>query len=498
MEFEITSGKPQSQRTACVVVAVAEGGRLPPAAAALDSASGGAIRAALRHGDLPDEAGALLWLYDLPGVRAPRVLLVSQGPAQRWNEAAWRQMIQAAARAVDRGGARHAASYLPEVAPKARDWRWRLRQAVALSAEAVYRFDRMKSEVESPEHPLERITFGVDRADREAAARGLAEGRAVAAGQRLARDLGNLPANVCTPAYLAEQAVALADEHASLAATVLDEQAMEELGMGALLAVARGSAQPPRLVALSHRGADPEQAPIALVGKGITFDTGGISIKPSQDMDEMKFDMCGAASVLGTLKTCALLRLPLNVVGVLAAAENMPGSRASRPGDIVTTLSGKTVEILNTDAEGRLVLCDALTWVQREHAPAEIVDIATLTGACIIALGHHPSGLLANDEALAERLLQAGETSGDRAWRLPLWDDYQEQLKSNFADVANIGGRPAGTITAACFLWRFIEDERPWAHLDIAGTAWKSGKEKGATGRPVPLLTQYLLDRAGD
>ncbi len=496
MDFDLTSGRPQSQRSGCVVVAVRGHDTLSPSAAALDEASGGAIRAALRHGDLADEAGAVLWLYGLQGVNAPRVLLVACGPDDQWNDAAYRKILQASAQALDRSGARSAVSFLPEVAPDGRDWRWRLRQAVLATEDALYRFERMKSESEPPENPLERLVFGVERAERDQAQAGLHEGRAMAMGQALAKDLGNLPANVCTPSYLAEQAEALAREYPSLSVTVLDEQAMERLGMGALLAVARGSEQPPRLFALRYSGADEQERPIALVGKGITFDTGGISIKPSQDMDEMKFDMCGAASVLGALKTCAELGLELNVVGVVAAAENMPSGRASRPGDVVTTLSGKTVEILNTDAEGRLVLCDALTWVQREHDPREVIDMATLTGACIIALGHHPSGLLANDDALAARVIEAGETAGDRVWRLPLWEDYQEQLKSNFADVANIGGRPAGTITAACFLWRFIDEDRPWAHLDIAGTAWKSGKEKGATGRPVPLLAQYLLDRA--
>jgi leucyl aminopeptidase len=323
----------------------------------------------------------------------------------------------------------------------------------------------------------------------------LAQGTAISAGMALAKDLANLPGNICTPSYLAEQAMALKKGKRRLRVQVLDEAEMEKLGMGALLSVSRGSEQPARLISLEYRGADKGVKPVVLVGKGITFDTGGISIKPSEAMDEMKFDMCGAASVLGTLQACADMGLAINVVGIIAAAENMPSGRASRPGDIVTTLSGKTVEILNTDAEGRLVLCDALSYARR-FDPQVLIDIATLTGACIIALGHHPSGLLANEDGLADALLAAGETSGDRVWRLPLWDDYQEQLKSNFADLANIGGRPAGTITAACFLSRFTEDYH-WAHLDIAGTAWRSGKEKGATGRPVPLLAQYLLDRTG-
>ncbi len=275
--------------------------------------------------------------------------------------------------------------------------------------------------------------------------------------------------------------------------TVLELKDMEKLGMGSLLSVARGSRQPPKLITLEYQGADKGVKPVALVGKGITFDTGGISIKPASTMDEMKFDMCGAASVLGVIAACIELKLPINVVGVIASSENMPDGAASKPGDIVTSMSGQTIEILNTDAEGRLVLCDALTYTER-FKPSAVIDIATLTGACVIALGKHPSGLLSNHEPLAKALLEAGTVSGDRVWQMPLWDDYQDQLKSNFADMANIGGRDGGTITAACFLSRFTKKFH-WAHLDIAGTAWKSGDQKGATGRPVPLLMQYLLDK---
>ncbi|HEX6002942.1 MAG TPA: leucyl aminopeptidase, partial [Burkholderiales bacterium] len=286
----------------------------------------------------------------------------------------------------------------------------------------------------------------------------------------------------------------LAADH-GLDCQVLERADMEALGMGSLLSVAKGSHQPPKLIVLEHRGGPKTQKPVVLVGKGITFDTGGISLKPGADMDEMKFDMSGAGSVLGTLKAAGEMRLPLNVVGIIPTTENMPGGRAVKPGDIVKTMSGQTVEILNTDAEGRLILCDALTYAER-YEPAAVIDLATLTGACVIALGHVASGLYANDDALAKEVLAAADASFDRAWHMPLWDDYQEQLKSNFADFANIGGRPAGSITAACFLARFTKKYR-WAHLDIAGTAWKSGKEKGASGRPVPLLTQFLLGRAG-
>jgi len=308
-----------------------------------------------------------------------------------------------------------------------------------------------------------------------------------------ARDLANLPPNICHPTYLAAQAAALARSH-RLKLEVLDQKDMERLGMGALLAVSRGSRQPPKLISLAWNGGDRKAAPVVLIGKGITFDTGGISMKPAAEMDEMKFDMAGGASVLGTMKAVAMLKLPINVIGVVAAAENMPGGNATRPGDIVTTMSGQTVEILNTDAEGRLVLCDAMTWCERLQ-PALVIDIATLTGACVIALGHVASGLYANNETLAREVQQAGDAAWDRVWHMPLWDDYQEQLKSNFADFANIGGRPAGSVTAACYLARFAR-KFTWAHLDIAGTAWKSGRDKGATGRPVPLLTEFLVARA--
>jgi leucyl aminopeptidase len=308
-----------------------------------------------------------------------------------------------------------------------------------------------------------------------------------------AKTLGNLPGNVCTPAYLADQAKALARDH-GLKVEVLERKQIEALRMGAFLAVAQGSALTPRLIVLQYQGASSRSAPIALVGKGITFDTGGISIKPAGEMDEMKFDMCGAASVLGTLRAIAEMKLKINVVGVIPACENMPSGTATRPGDIVTTMSGQTVEILNTDAEGRLILCDALTYVTR-FKPRTVIDIATLTGACVIALGHHHSGLFAREDALAAELLDAGRDSGDTCWRMPLDEEYHEQLKSRFADVANIGGRAGGSVTAACFLSRFTKDY-DWAHLDIAGTAWKSGANKGSSARPVPLLTSFLVARA--
>jgi leucyl aminopeptidase len=342
---------------------------------------------------------------------------------------------------------------------------------------------------------LEQITLAVgDKADSRKAELGAQQGAAIADGMALTKDLGNLPPNVCTPAYLAAQARDLAKRY-RMKVQVLEREDMQRLGMGTLLAVAQGSHEPPKFIVLEHRGAAKDAKPVVLVGKGVTFDTGGISIKPAAEMDEMKYDMSGAGTVLGTLKAVGEMKLALNVVGLIPTTENMPGGHATRPGDIVKSLSGQTVEILNTDAEGRLILCDALTYAER-YEPAAVIDIATLTGACVIALGHVASGLFSNDDRLAEELLKAADAAHDRAWRMPLWDDYQDQLKSNFADFANIGGRPAGSVTAACFLARFARKYK-WAHLDIAGTAWRSGKEKGATARPVPLLIQFLLGRAG-
>ncbi len=395
--------------------------------------------------------------------------------------------------AVDASGATDAVSYLAGLEVSERDIAWNITTLAEITRDALYVPDELKSIKDKKRRPLRRMGINADTADTQAARTALAEGVAIASGVELARRLGNLPGNICTPTYLADQARELAKSSKQLRVSVMDEARMKKLGMGALLSVARGSREPARLITLEYKGGKPGERPVALVGKGITFDSGGISIKPGAAMDEMKFDMCGAASVLGTLRACIELELPLNVVGIIPASENLPDGNASKPGDIVTSMSGQTIEVLNTDAEGRLVLCDALTYCGK-FDPAVVVDIATLTGACVIALGGHAAGLLSNNDALATDLLAAGDTAGDRAWRMPLWEDYQQQLDSNFADMANIGGREAGTITAACFLSRFTRDY-DWAHLDIAGVAWKGGKEKGATGRPVPLLTRYLLDR---
>jgi len=374
---------------------------------------------------------------------------------------------------------------------KSRSLSWNLRQAVLGIREAFYRFDELKQK-KAPAPSLARVTLPLPPAAQLKQA--LAEAKATADGADLTRTLGNLPSNICTPSYLAEQARKLAREF-KLHVEVLERKDMEKLGMGSFLAVTSASHEPPKLIVLRYNGAAKSKPPIALVGKGITFDTGGISLKPAGEMDEMKFDMSGAGSVLGAIRALAGMKAPVNVVGVIPTCENMPGGHAVKPGDVVTTLSGQTVEILNTDAEGRLILCDALTYAER-FKPELVIDIATLTGACVIALGHIATGLFANDQRLADEVRAAADDAWDRVWQMPLWEEYQEQLRSNFADFANIGGRPGGSITAASFLARFTRKLR-WAHLDIAGTAWRSGREKGSTGRPVPLLVRFALRHAG-
>ncbi|MDI6750930.1 MAG: leucyl aminopeptidase [Rhodocyclaceae bacterium] len=494
MEFSIKSGNPEKQRTACVVVGVFEPRKLSLPAELIDNAARGYLSELLRRGDMEGKAGTTLLLHKVPGTEADRVLLVGLGKEREFREKEYRNAITTAVRTLNETGGFDGTLYLTELAVKKRDVAWRVRQAVMAVEETLYRFDQMKSKKDEVRRPLRKLTFCVERRSELAAAeQALLEGQAIAAAMQLMKNLANLPGNVCTPTYLAEQARTLAGEH-GLEIEVLGREEMERLGMNALLAVAKGSKEPPQLIVLKYHGGKASDKPIVLVGKGVTFDTGGISLKPPQDMDEMKFDMSGAASVLATIKAAAQMKLPLNVIAVVPTVENMPGGGASRPGDIVTSMSGQTVEILNTDAEGRLILCDALTYVER-FEPDCVIDVATLTGACVIALGHVVSGLLANHDSLAHELIDAGNAAWDRAWQLPLFEDYQEQLKSNFADIGNIGGRPAGTITAACFLSRFTK-KYDWAHLDIAGTAYKSGKEKGSTGRPVPLLTHFLLERA--
>jgi leucyl aminopeptidase len=494
MEFGIKSGNPEKQRTACLIVGVMEPRKLTPSARAIDERSKKHLSNILRRGDLQGAAGQSLLLHGVPGTLADRVLLVGCGRERDLGDRQYRTILESSVREAAKTGASDAVSCLPELNVKGRDYHWKLRLALEAASHVTYEFREFKSKKRSSEKSLRRLTVMVpSRRELPVGEKAAAEARAIAKGMKLTRDLANRPPNVCTPSHLAMHAQELAREYPSIKTKVLDRAAMQKLNMNTLLSVAQGSHEPPRLIVLEYKGAKKRAKPIALVGKGVTFDTGGISIKPAQAMDEMKFDMCGAASVLGTICAAAELRLPVDLVGVIPATENMPGGGATKPGDIVTSMSGQTVEILNTDAEGRLILCDALTYTERFN-PDVVIDIATLTGACVIALGNHATGLLSNHNALARDLLSAGEYTGDRAWQLPLWEEYQKQIDSPFADFANIGGREAGTITAACFLSRFTRKFH-WAHLDIAGTAWTSGKNKGATGRPVPLLVQYLLDR---
>ena len=492
--MNITLASPLSTPPAdCIAVGVFDDCTLSAAAAQLDGA--GALKAALDAGDISGKPGSSLLLRNVPGVDAERVLLVGLGKAPAPTEAAFAKAVRTALRQFRQMSAADAVLALPLDAVAGRDACWAIRHVVQAAHEVAYRRDRLKSEPERGPAGVARVTLAVEPTGAALAA--LTESAATGAGADLARELGDLPPNVCTPSYLAGAARALAEQY-GFELEVLDRAALADLGMHSYLAVAAGSESPPAFVVLRHHGGLRGAAPVVLVGKGLTFDSGGISIKPGAAMDEMKYDMAGAASVLGVFRAIGEMRLGLNVVGIVAACENMPSGRSVRPGDVVTSMSGLTIEVLNTDAEGRLVLCDALTYAER-FAPAAVVDIATLTGACVVALGHHNSGLFtradADHERLAAQLLAASGEAGDPAWRLPLQEPYLEQLKSEFADLANIGSPGGGASVAAAFLERFTR-KYTWAHLDIAGTAWRSGADKGATGRPVPLLTRWLCNLA--
>ncbi|MFM2407417.1 MAG: hypothetical protein RL358_159 [Pseudomonadota bacterium] len=492
MEFSIKQSNSEKQRSACVVVGVFAGGKLSLAAQTLDKAAQNALSDVITQDDMTGKLATTLLLPRVAGIAAERVLLVGLGKASEFSTKQFLDVVRATFAALHKTPCKDAALYLADLAVKGRDEAWKIKQIVLLGNESAFRCDHLKS-APGAAASLKKVLLGCAEKPSSAAQTTLLQSAAIADGMTLTKTLGNLPGNICTPTYLAEQAKKLAKTY-PLKASVLEEKDMEKLGMFSLLSVSRGSREPAKLITLEYNGGDKKQAPIVLVGKGITFDSGGISLKQGAEMDEMKYDMCGAASVLGTMQAIAAMELKLNVVAIIPSSENLPDGAASKPGDIVTSMAGLTIEILNTDAEGRLVLCDALTYAAK-FKPDSVVDIATLTGACVIALGHVASGLYSNDDSLTAELLAASEYTQDKAWHMPLWDDYQQQLDSNFADMQNIGGRAGGSITAACFLSRFTKDYR-WAHLDIAGTAWKSGKDKGATGRPVPLLTQYLINRA--
>ncbi|MCK9780304.1 leucyl aminopeptidase [Proteus columbae] len=497
MEFNVKSGSPEKQRSACIIVGVFEPRRLSPIAEQLDKISDGYISALLRRGELEGKVGQSLLLHHVPNVLSERVLLIGCGKERELDERQYKQIIQKTINTLNETGSMEAVCFLTELHVKGRNNYWKVRQAVETAKDCLYTFDQLKSNKTELRRPLRKMVFNVPtRRELPSGERAIAHGLAIASGIKACKDLANMPPNICNAAYLASQARQLADSSTNVSTRVIGEEQMKELNMNAYLAVGQGSQNESLMSIIEYKGnKDPEARPIVLVGKGLTFDSGGISIKPADGMDEMKYDMCGAATVYGVMRVVAELQLPINVIGVLAGCENMPGGKAYRPGDILTTMSGQTVEVLNTDAEGRLVLCDTLTYVER-FEPELVIDIATLTGACMVALGHHYSGLMSNHNPLAHELMNASEQAGDRAWRLPLGDEFYEQIESNFADLANTGGRLGGAITAGCFLARFATKYN-WAHLDIAGTAWRSGKAKGATGRPVSLLSQFLLNRAG-
>jgi leucyl aminopeptidase len=490
LAFSLTPDAPAQVAADAVVAGVYEDRSLSAAAAELDLAAGGAITRLLASGDISGKPGAVTRLLELAGVAAGRVVLVGLGEAGKFDGARYLKACTEAAKSFKSGPVRRAAVYLPEIEVPGYDLAWRARTAAIAFDAHTYLYSATLKLRPNGDALLELAL----RAPGAAAA--LAQAGAIAAGVRLARELGNLPPNICNPAYLAAEAARIAASEAGVSLQVLERAEMAQLGMGSLLGVARGSANPPQLIVLRYAGAGAGGTrPYALVGKGITFDSGGISIKPGAGMEEMKFDMMGAATVMGAFLAAVRMRLPLDLVCVVPAVENMPDGDAYRPGDVVTSMSGQTIEIVNTDAEGRLILCDALTYVQR-FEPRATIDVATLTGACVVALGKHAHGLMSRHDDLAGELLAAGEASLDRAWRLPLWDDYQPQIDSAFADMANVGGKTAGAITAGCFLARFTDGQR-WAHLDIAGTAWDEGRKGMATGRPVGLLSQWLIDRVG-
>jgi leucyl aminopeptidase len=491
MKFSLDAQPVTANPTECLVVAVAEDGPLGPAAAAVDEACSGLVEALRASGDVETGIGKCTLLHRPQGIAAQRLLLVGLGKQDKLDLPRFDRACLAAGKFLRdhpvTGGHvclhDHAFGDLPATA--------RLRQAALAIHRANYLYTVTKPRKDNRPAPLKSASFQGGDDLRQA----IDQAGALAAGYEAAKLLGDLPPNICNPAYLAQEAAGIAAQDARVELSVLEESEMATLGMDALLGVSRGSANDARLIVLNYRGADAQAKPVVLIGKGVTFDSGGLSLKSGENMMQMKYDMCGAAGVLGAFVACVRLGLPLNVVCIVAAVENMPGGDAYRPGDVLTSMSGKSIEVLNTDAEGRLALCDAITYSER-FEPDCIIDVDTLTGACVVALGHHASGLMSNDDALADALLAAGDAVVDRAWRLPLWEEYQSQLDTPFADMKNVGGMPAGVLTAGCFLSRFAEKQR-WAHIDVAGSAWKWGANEGATGRPVGLLTQFLIDRAG-
>ncbi len=494
MDYSIETLPLDKLESNCIILGVYEDGTLPLSTQTVNTQTQGVIDHIQQRGDVNGKTGQTLFINYIPNSPLQRILLTGLGKPDKLNAKSYKKALSAAFNAIKKEKITKACCMLTDLDIPSRTTDWNIRQVIEQCHDAVYQYQATKSKpAEDNGIQLNHLSIWLANQTECNAEHALQQGIAIANGIELTKQLADLPGNICTPTYLAEQAQVLCQQHPTSRLEILEEKDMADLGMGALLSVSRGSRQPAKMIIIEYTGTDPETKPIALVGKGLTFDAGGISLKPGAGMDEMKYDMCGGASVLGTLKAAMEMQLPLNIVGIIPASENLPDGDANKPGDIVTSMAGITIEVLNTDAEGRLILCDALTYAKK-YNPDVVIDMATLTGACLVALGRVPSGLLGNNDDLCNALTQAGETAGDTLWRLPIWEEYQEQLKSNFADVANIGGKDAGTITAACFLSRFTESFQ-WAHLDIAGTAWRSGNNKGATGRPVPLLCQYLLNR---
>jgi leucyl aminopeptidase len=496
MDYFTTTSAASCRASGCLIVGIYESAKLSVAAAEIDAASGGAIKRLLKRGDLSGELGESRVLGSVEGSRADRIVVVGLGPKERFGVPEFRQAMGAAVNALKGRKTPDVVNYLTLEDVKGASAYYLARYTVEAIGEGLYDFEEMKSVRKNVKTPIRKIGVALkDREDESAASVGTEHADAIVVALTLAKDLGNLPPNICTPTYLAQTAERLARQYSSIKTQVLSEAAMKRLNMNSLLSVTNGTAEPARLIVMQYRGGTAREKPVVLVGKGVTFDSGGISLKPGPAMDEMKYDMCGAASVIATTEAIAKLKLPINVTTVVPTCENLPSGTATRPGDIVTSMSGQTIEILNTDAEGRLILCDAMTYARR-FKPAVMIDVATLTGACVIALGHHRTAIMSNSDDLAKSIADAGIAADDRGWHMPLGDEYDQQLKSNFADFANVGGREGGAITAAAFLAKFVEG-LTWAHLDIAGTAWRSGSKKGATGRPVPMLTEFLLRRAG-
>lgn len=493
MDYFTTTSNAAKRATDCVIVGVYERGKLSAGATDIDVASNGELRRLVKSGDVSSKPGRCVLLTNVAGVKATRVAVVGLGKPTELNTRTFCRAVAAAIASVSESKCNDVLNTLTLESVGDASAYYLARQTVQTIGDVLYRFTQMKSERKNATMPLRKVGLSVaSRGDAAKATLGAKHGDAIVEGMSLAKDLGNLPPNVCTPTYLARAAQKLAKGNGKLTTRVINESDMKRLGMHSLLSVTAGTNEPARLIVMQYKNGG-NSKPLVLVGKGVTFDSGGISLKPGPAMDEMKYDMCGAAGVIGTMATVAALKLPVNLNVVVPAVENLPGSKATVPGDIVKSMSGQTIEILNTDAEGRLILCDALTY-SRRFKPDTIIDVATLTGACVIALGHHHTGVMSHDDSLADEIVTSGVNAFDRAWRLPLSDEYAEQLKSNFADFANVGGRDGGAITAGCFLGKFT-DGLKWAHLDIAGTAWKSGQKKGATGRPVPLLAEFVLSR---